>query len=202
MLWMNASHLSCLCLSLSACLSACAPALNWREVQPTQADGLRVLFPCKPDAHERQVPWPGLTQNVTMHLLSCQTDDSTWALSYVTLPDVALIGPSLQAWTALMQRNLSAASQMSGTGQPVSSEDLGPISVPRMTPAEHAHAWRFVAQRPDGLGRPMNLDVRAWHFSHGMTVFQGSVWRPVEAVRGQSSEDVADAFFRGFHFPG
>lgn len=191
----------CGAVLVAAAMAACAPALNWREVQPDQAEGLRAMFPCKPDAHERQVPWPGLPQGVTMHVLSCQTDDSTWALSYLTLPDVALVGPSMQEMTALMQRNLAAASQLA-SGQAVTTEDQGPVNVPRMTPSSQAHAWRFGAQRPDGWGRPMSLDIRTWHFSHGMTVFQGSVWRPVDAVKGQSSEDVADTFFRGFHFPG
>lgn len=181
--------------------SACSPALNWREVNPAQADGLQALFPCKPDAHERHIPWPGLPDGVTMRMLSCQTDGATWALSYVSLPDVTLVAPALNELTVMMRRNLGAAAQMAGSASSVAEQDLGPIAVPRMTPLAQAHGWRFQAQRPDGWGRPMDMDIRSWHFSHGLTVFQASVWRPDEQTRGQSSEDVADAFFRGLHFP-
>ena len=189
-------------LTLSLLTSACSPALNWREVRPAQADGLMALFPCKPDVHERVVPWPGLPAGATMHLLSCQTEAGTWALSYLTLPDVTLLAPALQELTMAMRRNLGSAAQLAGGGSPISVRDLGPIAVPGMTPTPQAHGWHFQAQRPDGLGRPMDMDIRTWHFSHGKTVFQASVWRPVVVVKSQSSEDVAEAFFRGLQFPG
>lgn len=188
-------------LALSLLTSACSPALNWREVHPAQADGLTALFPCKPDAHERVVPWPGLPAGATMHLLSCQTEAGTWALSYLTLPDVALLAPSLHELTMAMRRNLGSAAQLAGGSAPVSEQDLGPIAVPGMTPTPQARAWHFQGQRPDGLGRPMDMDIRTWHFSHGMTVFQASVWRPLDVVKAQTSEDVAQAFFKGLNFP-
>lgn len=183
-------------------VSGCAPSLNWREVRPEAAEGLVALFPCKPDAHVREMAWPGVSKPVAMHLLSCQTEEGTWAVSYVTLPDVAQVPPALNEWTAMMRRNLGAASQMAGTSGGIVEKDLGEIQVPRMTPMPQSHAWHFQAQRPDGLGRPLDMDIRTWHFSHGMTVFQASVWRPAVVVKGQSSEDVAEAFFRGLQFPG
>lgn len=188
-------------LTLSGLTSGCSPALNWREVHPVQADGLTAMFPCKPDAHERTVPWPGLPAGATMHLLSCQTEAGTWALSYLSLPDVAQLAPAMHEFTMSMRRNLGSAAQLTGGGTPVAEQDLGPIQVPGMTPSSQARAWHFQAQRPDGLGRPMDMDIRSWQFSHGMTVFQASVWRPVEAVKAQTSEDVAQAFFKGLQFP-
>lgn len=188
-------------LALSLLTSACSPGLNWREVHPEEADGLTALFPCKPDAHTRMVPWPGVPGGAKMHMLSCQTEAGTWALSYLTMPDAALLAPALYEFTAAMRRNLGAATEMAGKGAPVSEQDLGPIAVPGMTPMPQAHGWRFQARRPDGLGRPLDMDIRTWHFSHGMTVFQASLWRPVEAAKGQSSEDVAQAFFNGLNFP-
>lgn len=189
-------------------VSGCAPALNWRDVHPESAEGLVAHFPCKPDSHVRELAWPGIASPVTMRMLSCQTDEGTWAISYVTLPDAALVPPALQELTAMMRRNLGAASQMvgpsadQGGGRGVQETDLGPIQVPHMTPMPQARGWRFKAQRPDGLGRPLNMDIQTWHFSHGLTVFQASVWRPAVAVKGQTSEDVAEAFFRGLQFPG
>jgi hypothetical protein len=183
-------------------LSACAPSLNWREVAPEQADGLKALFPCKPDVQARQVPWPGVQGGVLMHLLSCQAEERTWSLSYMTLNDATLPGAALSQWSELTRANLIAAARLASSVDPVASHDLGPVRVPHMTPMPQAHAWRFQGLRPDGLGRPMAMDVQAWHFSHGMTVFQASVAGPVDQAKGQSSEDVAQAFFRGFHFPG
>ncbi|MGC4059888.1 MAG: hypothetical protein QM749_03150 [Aquabacterium sp.] len=191
---------------LPLALSACAPNLNWRDVSPEQADGLKALFPCKPDAQARQVPWPGargdVQGGVLMHLLSCQADGRTWSLSYMTLNDATLLGPALSQWSELTRRNLIAAARMASSVDPVASHDLGPVQVPHMTPMPQAHAWHFQGLRPDGLGRPMAMDVWAWHFSHGMTVFQASVAGPADQAERQSSEDVAQAFFRGFHFPG
>jgi hypothetical protein len=189
-------------LTFVALASGCSPSLNWREVRPQAADGLVALFPCKPDAHARELAWPGMRTGVTMHMLSCQTEEGTWALSYLTLPDAALVPEALQELSLMMRRNLGAASQMAGQGAAVTERDLGAIEVPRMTPMPQAHAWQFLAQRPDGLGRPLEMDIRSWHFSHALTVFQASVWRPAVVVKGQTSEDVADAFFRGLHFPG
>lgn len=191
--------LAVICVVLT---SGCSPSLNWRQVKLEAADGLIALFPCKPDAHVREMAWPGVSAPVAVHLLSCQTEEGTWAVSYLTLPDAALVPSALDEWTAMMRRNLGAAGQMAGQrGAPV-EKDLGAIQVPHMTPMPQARGWQFQAQRPDGLGRPMDMDIRTWHFSHGMTVFQASVWRPAVVVKGQSSEDVAEAFFRGLQFPG
>lgn len=190
-----------LVLACVALTSACSPALNWRQVKPGAAEGLVALFPCKPDAHVREMAWPGMSTPVAMHMVSCQTEEGTWAVSYLTLPDAVLVPPALNEWTAMMRRNLSAAKQMAGqSGAPV-EKDLGVIEVPHMTPMPQAHGWQFQAQRPDGLGRPMDMDIRTWHFSHGMTVFQASVWRPLDVVKAQTSEDVAQAFFKGLNFP-
>lgn len=183
-------------------MNACAPSLNWRDVSPEQADGLKGLFPCKPEVHERQVAWPGIKDGVAMRLLSCEAEDRTWSLSYMTLPDATLIGPALQQWADLTRAKLITVAKMTGSVDPVVSHDLGPVAVPHMTPMTQAHAWRFQGLRPDGLGRPMAMNVQAWHFSHGMRVFEASVAGPADQVKGQSSEDVAQAFFRGFHFPG
>jgi hypothetical protein len=197
-------------LLVAVSMSACSPALNWRVVQVEQAQGLVASFPCKPEHRERHVPWPDLPAGVQMHVLSCQTEGRTWALNYAVMPDVQGVGPALSHLAQQLHQNLAAASDMGGQQAEaggsklalnVRAQDLGPIQVPQMTPMPQAHGWQFAAQRPDGLGRPMDMSIRAWHFSHGLTVFQASVWQPAEAASTQSSEDVADVFLRGFHFP-
>lgn len=182
--------------------SACAPELNWREVRVAQADGLLALFPCKPESQERTLRWPGVSRDVRVRVLSCQAMEGTWALSYATLEDATEIGSALRGLASALRGNLLAASGSAPSAAAVNSQDLGMIRVPGMTPHSDARGWRHQAERADGLGRPLRMDVQAWHFSHGLTVFQGSVWRPQEQVNGQSGEDVANTFFRGFQFPG
>jgi hypothetical protein len=180
-------------------LAACAPSLNWRTVAPEGADGLQAQFPCKPDVQERQVPWPGVPAGVRMRLLSCQAAERTWALSTITLSDVSLVGPGLQQWPEMLRANLA---QAAGGADAVKARDLGAVQVRGMTPSSGARAWQIEAMRPDGLGRPLNMAVQAWHFSHGLTLFQATVSGPASQAAEQSSEDVANQFFQGFHFPG
>jgi hypothetical protein len=180
----------------------CAPSLNWRELHPEQSDGLTALFPCKPDERVRTLRWPDLAADVSVHVLSCRAGDLTWTLSYFTLPDAAQVGPSLMTWPMLTRANLAKAAQLSMGAAQVKSLDEGVVNVPHMTPMPQARAWRFEAPRPDSLGRPLDVVVRTWHFSHGLTLFQASVSGAADRLKDQSSEDVMLPFFAGFHFPG
>lgn len=182
-----------------AVLTACAPALNWRAVQVDEADGLTALFPCKPERFERKVPWPGVPAGVTMRMLGCEAQGRNWAVSYVTMPDVTLVAPALQQWPGMTLANLKPAGASSAEAR---AHDLGPVDVPRMTPSNHARAWFLEGERLDGQGQATKVGLQAWHFVHGMTVFQASVSGVAQASDRQSSEDVAQAFFSGFHFPG
>lgn len=203
----SGSAVSRFCVMLARCMSAvglvllpaCAPELNWRTVEAQDAHGLKGLFPCKPDHIERKVPWPGVQAGVNMHMLTCQAQGRTWALSYFTLPDVTLVGPVLSQWPEMVAGNLR---QSTASADGVRTHDLGPIQVPRMTPSDHAHAWYFEAQRRDEGGQATPFGIQTWHFFHGMTVFQASVSGASPTSDPQSSEDVAQAFFRGFQFPG
>lgn len=189
-------------LTLLCGASACSPELDWRDVRPAQADGLVATFPCKPDAHQRDVRLPGLSRPVTLHMLSCQRADATWALSYATLADAREVTPALEGLLASLRQNLTAASGMAVAPKPLAGQDRGPSVVPRMTPHPAARQWSFQAQRPDGLGRPLDLDVQAWHFSHGLTVFQATAWRPAQAASAAGAEEALTPFARGFQFPG
>lgn len=205
-------------------LSACAPALNWREVRPADAEGLLATFPCKPQEAQRQIPLPGLPDLVTVHLLSCEAEGSRWALSHLRVSDASLVPVALRALAAATRGNLEAASreaagqtQAAGAAWAVSGEavpqplaqpavrasELAPVAVPRMTPQPDSLAWRFEALRPgEGGGPSVPLTVTASHFSHGLTVFQASVWQPGEAASAHSGREGVTTFLRGFHFPG
>lgn len=194
-------------VAVGTLLWACAPALNWREVRPVDSEGLTALFPCKPDEAQRDIVLPGLPDAVTLHLLSCEADGQRWVLSHLHVADVAQVPQALRALAAATRANLEAASRVAsgaaaGARTPQASE-LAPIAVPRMTPQPDARTWRFEASRPgDGGGPSVPLTVTASHFSHGLAVFQASVWQPGEAASAHSGRDAATTFLQGFHFPG
>lgn len=206
------------CLLGAVGLSACAPALNWREVRPTDAEGLLATFPCKPQAAQRQIPLAGLPDRVTVHLLSCEADGSRWALSHLSVSDASLVPIALRALAAATRCNLETASREAARqtqaasaeavreplAQPaVRASELAPAAVPRMTPQPDSRTWHFEARRPGEGGAPsVPLTVTASHFSHGLTVFQASVWQPGEAASAHSGREGVTTFLQGFHFPG
>lgn len=181
---------------------ACAPALDWREVRPPEASGLRAMFPCKPDQVTRLVQLPGLRQKPEMHMLSCQTGDVTWALSYARLPHLADVGPTLSEWPRLMRDNLQAASKLVPQGGPVEMVSVGAVRVPGMTPQHHAQGWRFQAKRADAWGRPLKMAVTSWHFAYGLQIFQASVSRPLGTDPSGVAQDDESFFRDAFQFPG
>ncbi len=192
-------------------LAACAPELNWREVRPANAQALQAVFPCKPDVAERRIALAGLAEPVTLHLLSCQADGAMWALSHFTVSDVAQVPAALRALAAATRGNVEAAAQQGAGALPGRPDfravELAPVAVPRMTPQPDARAWRFETSSPGAEPtQRVPLAVTAWHFSHGLAVFQAAVWQRGEAVTAQpsvySGRDAANTFFQGFHFPG
>lgn len=189
--WCRAALAWGLAGGLIGCLGACSPPLNWRQVAVPDSQGLGAMYPCRPAHHVRVVPWPDVPGGVQVQLLTCEAGGATWALQYVQLPDVALVPAGMKEWRMVMERNLS----------PARSQDLGAVKVPGMTPSEHAHAWRFDGRRPERVGpSTAAVSVRAWHFSHGATVFQASVWRAAGHPAVKTDEDVAQEFFQGFQF--
>lgn len=175
-------------------LAACAPSLNWREVRPPQAQGLVLMFPCKPEHLERRLTLPGLAGGpVTMHLLSCEADGATWALSYLDAgtPERWLQAP--QVLGEALWGNLSMGRPVSGDAR----RELGPTSVPGMTPHPAARLWRMSGQRPVSATQYDAVQVQAWYFTKGLSVFQASVWAP--ALR--EDDPGLKAFATGFNFP-
>lgn len=175
-------------------LMACAPSLNWREVRPPQGQGLVLMFPCKPEHHERRLTLPGLNGGpVTMHLLSCEADGRTWALSYLdaSTPERWLQAP--HALSDALWANLSVGRPASGDAR----RDLGPAAVPGMTPHPAARIWQMTGQRPVSATTFEAAQVQTWLFTKGLSVFQASVWAP--ALR--EDDPGLKAFASGFNFP-
>lgn len=170
------------------CLSGCSPELNWREVHPADADGLVALFPCKPEAAQRAMSWPEVNQ-ATVHVLSCRSGDALWALRYARLPDVRQVRSTLILW-----------GQESGQLPGYQAQPAQTLQVPGMTPQPEASAWKLASTPgPGPAGRPAH--AMTWHFSHGLTVFQASVWRAAPFEVDPKGEDVMESFKNGLHFP-
>lgn len=141
----------------AAVLGGCAPALDWRQVQPAESD-VQALYPCKPRSHERTVTLAGSA--VRMRMYACQAADMTFGLTYADLPSPAQVGP------ALREMREAVATHLPGTVRV-----LPPLQVPGMTPQPEAAHLRLEARRPDGRA----LLQEAVVFARGTRVFQASV---------------------------
>lgn len=158
---------------LALALAGCAPALDWRQVQPDDA-GVQALYPCKPRSHERTVRLAG--NEVRMRMYACQAQGLTFGITYADLPSPAQVGPAL--------RELRDAAS---THLPGVAHALPPLQVPGMTPQPDAAHLRLEARRPDG--RP--LVQEAAFFARGTRVYQANV------VGERLPEEPAQTFFAG-----
>lgn len=181
---LRAEDFRILCLG-SLALAACSPALNWREVRPVDSGGLVAWFPCKPQAVERRMSWPGVPA-ASVHVLSCRADGLIWSLTYARMPDADTMLRTQAGWSEAWRSRPGYVSQA-----------IAPLAGGGLTVPAGGLAWALSANAPDVAPR----SGRAWHFSHGLTVFQASVWgdQPRESLT--KGEDVTTTFTNGLHFP-
>ncbi len=164
--------------SLVACsLVACSPALDWRDVQPTDS-GAAALVPCKPDRFARMVTLAGTT--VQMVLASCSAAGTTYALSHAELDDPAKVAAALSELRAAAARNIGGA-----------PHDARPFTVSGMTPNPLAERLAIEGRRADGHA----VHEQAAFFARGMRVYQATV------VGERIDPEAADTFFAGLKLP-
>jgi hypothetical protein len=142
-------------------LSACAPALDWREVRPVGSRA-QLMFPCRPASHARVVALAGTTVEMTMH--ACSAGDTVFALSFADLKDPALVGAALDELGRALQSHLRSSDAAASQA----------VTVPGMTPHPRAAQWRLAGQLPDGRA----VQERAALFSHGTVVYQAAMLGP------------------------
>lgn len=138
--------------------TACAPALDWREVRPAGSQAV-AAFPCKPASHARQVMLAGATVEMTM--VACSVREVTYALVFADLQDPTRVGTAIDELARAMQSNLQGAS-------PAASQVL---VVPGMTPNARAALWQVAGRLPDGRA----VTERAALFAYGTRVFQATM---------------------------
>jgi len=170
----RAGHLS---IALACGLSACSPALNWRETHPPDS-GVSALFPCKPDHHLRRVKLAGA--ELMMQLSSCTAADSVYALSHVDVGQAARVTPVLQALREVAAENI---------GGPTAVND--PQPVPGMTPHPLAQRLGWSGTRSDGSV----IAAQAMFFTQGTHVYQATV------VGTQLDAGAIDTFFAALKLP-
>ena len=106
-------------------LSACQPALNWREARPAGSQAA-ALFPCKPEIELRE----------GMGLAQCKAGGLGFALSWADAPDPTQAGPALKAMPEALAAKL---------GLPLPAAQ--PLQVPGMTPLAEAAQHRLAGAR-------------------------------------------------------
>ncbi len=151
-------------------LAACAPAHDWRESR--SADGaVQVLFPCKPQQHDRRLPLAGA--EVKLSLMACEAGGQTWGLAVADLADPARHTQALDELAQSAGRNVAAAARSA------------PLQVGGATPHAGSRRLWLQGQRPDGQAVQMQQAV----FVHGTRVYQATV------LGDRVPDAVADTFF-------
>lgn len=157
----------------AALLCACSPALDWRQVRPTDL-GVQALFPCRPASLTRELPV--LQQRAPMVMHACSAGGSTYAVSGVTVGDVGDVAAAMKFLREAASRNVDAGSP------PARAFD-----VPGMTPNPQAGRSALAGHRPDGSAVTEHLLL----FAYGARVYQASV------VGGKPDESAVATFFGG-----
>jgi hypothetical protein len=169
--WANAG------LAAALLATGCAPALDWRQVQP-EGSGLVMMFPCKPASHARRVTLARSVVRLELH--ACSTAGATWALAFADLEDPARVGPALGELRAAAAANLGAS--------PGREEAL---QVPGATPNPASRRIDLEGRAPDGR----RLEERLAVFSKGLRVYQATV------LGEHLDPAAADTFFAGLRLP-
>lgn len=99
----------------AAMLSACAPALNWRVVQP--ADGLSLMLPCKPSERKETVRLG--EQDTELTMIGCQAKGMDFTHTQMPLPTGVLPAVVIERWQQASLRPLGAHEAQAPKPQPL-----------------------------------------------------------------------------------
>lgn len=165
-----------LTVTMAVSLVACSPALDWREVA-LEDSTLMAMLPCKPDRAERQVQMGD--QTLPMLMQGCQTAGATFAVTRVTLSDIARSDDVLQQWRMVSTAHLKPTSVTSSK-----------FELKGATPWPGSQKVIISGRRPDGGA----VQGQVAYFASGPQLFQALVY----ADRLQP--DQVEPFFSGLRF--
>jgi hypothetical protein len=158
-----------------ACLTACNPTFNWRDVRPDGTQ-LALLMPCKPDAAQKIVPMAG--QPTALTLLSCDAGGVTFAIAVADLKNAEKVSATLAQWQSATLANMKAESAKPGTV----------FKLPGLASA--GVLVKATGQRANG----QVVGSQAAYFAQGSQVFQAVMYADKVPL------DVAETFFLGLKF--
>ncbi|MET4577968.1 hypothetical protein [Ottowia thiooxydans] len=92
------------CLLLLATLTACSPALNWRDT-PLPESSVTALLPCEADHARRSVPLGGVATELTM--AGCEAGGATFAVMLAEAP-ASQASSLLEGWRSATLANMKA----------------------------------------------------------------------------------------------
>lgn len=154
-----------------AASAACSPALDWREVR-SEGGALTVWLPCKPQRRVREVDLAG--QRVSMEMLGCRADGSTWGLTSADVVEARQVEPALAALRKARSENL---------GAPEASASA--VELPGAAGSRAALSLRVAGR--DGAGN--EAVERSLIFASGTRVFH------VAVIGREPSTEALESFF-------
>ena len=166
-------------LLAAATLQACSPPLDWREVQP-EGSGVVMMFPCRPDRHDRMVRVA--EQTLPMRLHSCRAAGSTFALAVADVADPVRVTPMLAALRTQAIANVGGVAV--------------PWPLPRIagtTPNGESAMLRIDGRLPDGR----RVVEQAAFFVKGLRLYQATVSGEAEPP----GHEWAENFFAAIRVP-
>lgn len=159
-------------------LSACTPALNWRELRAGADGALKLLLPCKPDRASR--PMPLLTgENVELHMLGCEADGILFAVSWADVRDASRTVAAQAQWQSAMLATLRAEAPQTQPF-PLKGASAQPVAV----------RVRASGVQPQGGA----VQAQGLWFARGSQVFHAVMYGE------RLGTDVTDTFFSGIEF--
>lgn len=141
-------------------LSACSPALNWREVPLNR---LTAFLPCKPDRAQRTVPLG--SQAVEMDMAGCEAAGGLFAVSHLRLGAPSHAAEVLAAWRTGTLRSMRSTGGTELPWRPVAG--AGAQAFPPVL-------LEATGQRADGSTVQAHL---AW-LVDGVDIFHIAVYAP------------------------
>lgn len=180
-------------MALAGSLAACSPALDWRTLSPSEAPGLTMAFPCKPEVLSRPQALASLGQRaVPLTQWQCEADGIRWSLmrAQADTPQTRL--QLLQALREGLGRNMSPPE-----GQPARLQRVGPLTHPAgRTPHPDEGLYLIDGHLPRIDAPPAPMRAVLWQFSKGMDVYQLGAWHPTL----QPGDPRLAAFSEGVNF--
>jgi hypothetical protein len=151
-------------------LSACTPALNWRDVRLESADGsaLKAALPCKPDNATRKQQLSDIQVNLSM--MGCVANETTFTLSRIPLANPLDAPKVLAAWQAAAKTNVSVKQEKDR----LVGDRLVPIISPKVS---GAGAWPPTTRVTlTGTANQAHMLWFAKQTATGVTLYQAALY--------------------------